>query len=94
MLTGTAVIALPLAAPYPPSPLDPLPVAIHLLSFELLLVWLPFGKLAHAFLVFVSCGMTGACPGTCILEDTHIDCRATGGAEPARKPSKEVRHGR
>jgi nitrate reductase gamma subunit len=60
MLTGMAVIALPLAAPYPPVPLDPVPVAIHLLSLELLLVWLPFGKLAHAFLVFVSRGMTGA----------------------------------
>ena len=60
MLTGMAVIALPLQESYPPAPLDPVPVAIHLLSFELLLVWLPFGKLAHAFLVFVSRGMTGA----------------------------------
>lgn len=40
--------------------LYPLPVAIHLLSVELLLVWLPFGKLAHAFLVFLSRGTTGA----------------------------------
>ncbi|HTO46893.1 MAG TPA: hypothetical protein VML91_04585 [Burkholderiales bacterium] len=60
MLTGMAVLALPLQESYPPAPLDPAPVAIHLLSFELLLVWLPFGKLAHAFLVFVSRGMTGA----------------------------------
>lgn len=36
------------------------PLALHLLSLELLLVWLPFGKLAHAFLVFVSRGTTGA----------------------------------
>jgi hypothetical protein len=36
------------------------PVAIHLLSLELLLVWLPFGKLSHAFLVFLSRGYTGA----------------------------------
>jgi nitrate reductase gamma subunit len=41
-------------------PLDPMPVAIHLLSVELLFVWLPFGKLAHAFLVFASRGATGA----------------------------------
>lgn len=34
-------------------------VAAHLLSVEALLIWLPFGKLAHAFLVFVSRGMTG-----------------------------------
>jgi hypothetical protein len=40
--------------------LDPLPLAIHLLSVELLLLWLPFGKLAHAFLVFASRGVTGA----------------------------------
>jgi len=33
---------------------------IHLLAVEALLVWLPFGKLAHAFLVFVSRGITGA----------------------------------
>jgi nitrate reductase gamma subunit len=60
MLTGMAVLSLPAAAPYPLAPLDPTPVAIHLLSLELLLVWLPFGKLAHAFLVFVSRGLTGA----------------------------------
>jgi hypothetical protein len=42
------------------APLDPLPLAVHLLSVELLLVWLPFGKLAHAFLVFFSRGITGA----------------------------------
>ena len=38
----------------------PLPLAVHLLSVELLLLWLPFGKLAHAFLVFISRGITGA----------------------------------
>jgi len=41
-------------------PLDALPLAIHLLSVELLFLWLPFGKLAHAFLVFASRGVTGA----------------------------------
>jgi nitrate reductase gamma subunit len=44
----------------PALPLDPLPLAIHLLSVELLFVWLPFGKLAHAFLVFASRAVTGA----------------------------------
>ena len=39
---------------------DPLPVSVHLLSVELLFVWLPFGKLGHAFLVFFSRGITGA----------------------------------
>ncbi|HUL97734.1 MAG TPA: hypothetical protein VLT89_17120 [Usitatibacter sp.] len=41
------------------APLYPVPLAIHLLSVELLLVWLPFGKLAHAFLVFGSRAVTG-----------------------------------
>jgi hypothetical protein len=31
-----------------------------LLSVEVLFVWLPFGKLAHAFLVFFSRGVRGA----------------------------------
>lgn len=44
----------------PAAPLDPLPLAVHLLSVELLFVWLPFGKLAHAFLVFFSRGVSGA----------------------------------
>jgi nitrate reductase gamma subunit len=43
----------------PAPPLDPLPLAIHLLSVELLFLWLPFGKLAHAFLVFASRAVTG-----------------------------------
>jgi hypothetical protein len=60
MITGMAVISLPLEASYPAAPLEPVAVAVHLLSLELLLVWLPFGKLAHVFLVFVSRGMTGA----------------------------------
>ena len=60
---ATGMIAIqqsyaPGAAPAPA--LDPLPLAIHLLSVELLLLWLPFGKLAHAFLVFASRGATGA----------------------------------
>ena len=66
-----AVVLLPLATgmiaihqAYEPRPapalLYPLPAAIHLLSVELLFLWLPFGKLAHAFLVFASRGVTGA----------------------------------
>jgi len=50
-LTGMALL---------PRPADPGPLAVHLLSLELLLVWLPFGKLAHAVLVFVSRYRTGA----------------------------------
>ncbi len=43
----------------PPTPYT-MPLALHLLSLELLLVWMPFGKLSHAFLVFLSRGTTGA----------------------------------
>jgi nitrate reductase gamma subunit len=60
LLTGMA--ALGGWSPQPTSsrvPLYPLPLAIHLLSVELLFLWLPFGKLAHAFLVFMSRGITG-----------------------------------
>lgn len=35
-------------------------LAVHLLSVWLLFAWLPFGKLGHAFLVFLSRGTTGA----------------------------------
>ena len=35
------------------------PLAVHLLSLELLLVWFPFGKLMHAFLFALSRGATG-----------------------------------
>jgi nitrate reductase gamma subunit len=35
-------------------------LAIHILSVCLLLAWLPFGKLMHVFLVFISRGTTGA----------------------------------
>lgn len=61
MVTGMVVISQSYAAGAPlAAPLDPLPVAVHLLSVELLLVWLPFGKLAHAFLALASRGITGA----------------------------------
>ena len=61
ILTGMLAMQhrFPAGAPFPP-PGQPTLVAIHLLAVELLLIWLPFGKLAHAFLVFVSRGTTGA----------------------------------
>lgn len=59
--TGMIVINQAYSPGSPPgSPLDPLPLAVHLLSVELLFLWLPFGKLAHAFLVFMSRAVTGA----------------------------------
>ena len=60
MVTGMALATLPLDSAYPLVGDRPLAVAIHLLSLELLLAWLPFGKLAHAVLVFVSRATTGA----------------------------------
>ena len=35
-------------------------LGLHILSVALLLVWLPFGKLMHVFLVFVTRSQTGA----------------------------------
>jgi len=61
LLTGMIAIHQsypPGSAPLPP--IYPLPLALHLLSVELLFVWLPFGKLAHAFLVLASRAITGA----------------------------------
>jgi len=61
LLTGMALIDRPYQpAPQAATPVSPGLLAIHLLSLELLLVWLPFGKLAHAALVFVSRWRTGA----------------------------------
>jgi hypothetical protein len=60
MVTGMALLSQPLDAAYPAIPDRPQAVALHLLSLELLLAWLPFGKLAHAFLVFFSRAATGA----------------------------------
>ena len=34
-------------------------LAVHILSVALLMIWLPFGKLGHAFLVFITRGTTG-----------------------------------
>jgi len=35
-------------------------LAVHILSVALLLVWLPFGKLAHTYFLFITRGTTGA----------------------------------
>jgi hypothetical protein len=60
LLTGMAAASGSYSQPtLGAAPLYPLPLAIHLLSVELLFLWLPFGKLAHAFLVFFSRGVTG-----------------------------------
>jgi nitrate reductase gamma subunit len=34
-------------------------LGIHILSVAMLLIWLPFGKLGHTFLVFITRGTTG-----------------------------------
>lgn len=60
MVTGMAALSDVSSEIAPGVPLYPVPVAIHLMSVELLLIWLPFGKLGHAFLVFISRGITGA----------------------------------
>jgi hypothetical protein len=61
LLTGMAALGNPMpASAAPETPLYPGALTAHLLSVELLLIWLPFGKLAHGFLVFFSRGMTGA----------------------------------
>ena len=61
LLTGMAAMSgwTPQAASGE-APVYPLALAVHLLSVELLFLWLPFGKLSHAVLVFFSRGVTGA----------------------------------
>lgn len=62
IVTGMALIeqsyvpATPMVALVTPNPTL---LAVHLLTLELMLVWFPFGKLAHAVLVFVSRYRTG-----------------------------------
>ncbi len=60
LLTGMTVLSGTPPRQGAASALYPLPLAVHLLSVELLLLWLPFGKLGHAFLVFLSRGTTAA----------------------------------
>ncbi len=60
ILTGMAVVAEPSAAVLSRDRvIYPVPLAIHLLTLELLLIWFPFGKLMHAFLFVFSRGATG-----------------------------------
>jgi len=60
VITGMAVItessALTLVRDHP---IFRGPLALHLLAFELLLLWFPFGKLMHAFLFPFARGATG-----------------------------------
>lgn len=52
LLTGMAAVGEPSSSLLAhAAPVYRTPVALHLLSVELLLVWFPFGKLMHAFLV-------------------------------------------
>ena len=60
IFTGMAVLIEPSAAILAhDSPMYRGPLAVHLLSLELLLLWFPFGKLMHAFLFAFSRGATG-----------------------------------
>lgn len=60
MFTGMAVAGEPSAAILARDHvIYPVPLAIHLLSLELLLIWFPFGKLMHAVLFAFSRGASG-----------------------------------
>ena len=60
MLTGMAVLAESSATLLARDHvIYPGPLAVHLLTLELLLIWFPFGKLMHAFLFAFSRGATG-----------------------------------
>jgi nitrate reductase gamma subunit len=60
MITGMAVISEPSVATLAHAhTVYRGPLAVHLLSLELLLLWFPFGKLMHAVLFAFSRGATG-----------------------------------
>lgn len=60
LFTGMAVMAEPSAALMAPDHVVyRTPLAVHLLTLELLLVWFPFGMLMHAVLFAFSRGATG-----------------------------------
>ncbi|HSO44440.1 MAG TPA: hypothetical protein VLQ47_02860, partial [Rhodoferax sp.] len=60
ILTGMALMSEPSAVMLARDHvIYPGPLAVHLLTLELLLVWFPFGKLMHAFLFAFSRGATG-----------------------------------
>jgi len=58
LLITATVVATGLVAGLPAEQNDML-VAVHVLSFDVLLIWFPFGKLMHAFLLFGSRYATG-----------------------------------
>jgi len=58
LLVTALVVATGLIAGLVDEPGDNL-IAMHVLSFNLLLIWFPFGKLMHAFLIFGSRYSTG-----------------------------------
>jgi len=60
VVTGMAVLSEPSATVLARGhAIYPGPLAVHLLTLELLLIWFPFGKLMHAFLFMFSRGATG-----------------------------------
>lgn len=60
LVTGMAVVGEPSATLLARDhAIYPVPLAVHLLTLELLLIWFPFGKLMHAFLFAFSRGATG-----------------------------------
>lgn len=60
VVTGMAVLVEPSAVLLARDhPIYAGPLAVHLLTLELLLIWFPFGKLMHAFLFVFSRGATG-----------------------------------
>lgn len=58
LLITALVVVTGLVAALAAEPKDGL-LAAHILSFDLLLIWFPFGKLMHAFLIFGSRYSTG-----------------------------------
>ncbi len=61
LLTGMALIVDPSPAVHARAAVVyPIPLAVHLLSLELLLVWFPFGKLMHALLFIPGRAQLGA----------------------------------
>ena len=58
LLITALVVVTGLVAALADEPKDGL-LAAHVLSFNLLLIWFPFGKLMHAFLIFGSRYSTG-----------------------------------
>ena len=60
LITGMAVVFEPsLAVLERNNVIYPVPLAVHLLTLELLLMWFPFGKLMHAVFFAFSRGATG-----------------------------------